>query len=73
MNEKLDSLILNARLTHNDRELILGFLRYETIRRLNPRQFAELHRRNIKNHENFDEMIDGLIEKNYIDKSAPKV
>jgi len=33
--------------------------RYETIRKLTPRQYAEIWRRNL-NGENFDDMIDAL-------------
>jgi hypothetical protein len=41
-------------------ELALGFARYEALRRLNPRQYSELHNRNIKG-ENFDGMVDALV------------
>lgn len=33
--------------------------RYETLRKLNPMQFAELHRRNLAG-ENFDSMVDQI-------------
>ena len=46
------------------RELALGYLRYETIRKLSPRQYTELHQRNLKG-ENFDGMVDELVVKNY--------
>jgi len=41
-------------------ELALGFARYEALRKLNPRQFAEIHQRNL-NGERFDDMIDELV------------
>jgi len=41
----------------------LGYLRYEALRILNPRQFSSLWHGNLKG-ENFDSMIDELIEKN---------
>ena len=44
----------------NIAELTQGYLRYEAIRILNARQFAELCARNA-NGENFDGMIDELI------------
>ena len=44
----------------NIAELAQGYLRYEAIRILNARQFAELCARNA-NGENFDGMIDELI------------
>lgn len=44
---------------HNQAELQRGFDRYEKARKLNPRQWAELHQRNIAG-ESFDDMIDAL-------------
>lgn len=41
-------------------ELALGFARYEALRRLNPRQYRELHDRNMFG-ENFDRMVDALV------------
>ena len=41
-------------------ELALGFARYEALRRLNPRQYRELHDRNMKG-EKFDGMVDALV------------
>ena len=46
----------------NPTELAMGWLRYEAIRKLNPRQFDELYRRNIAG-ENFDTMVDQLFWK----------
>ena len=43
-------------------ELALGHLRYEAIRKVSPRYFTELHKRNI-NGENFDQMVDVLVVK----------
>lgn len=40
-------------------ELARGFARYETLRRLNPKQFAEVYARNLAG-ENFDQMVDAL-------------
>jgi hypothetical protein len=42
-------------------EVARGWLRYEAIRKLNPRQFDELYRRNLAG-ENFDAMVDQLLE-----------
>ena len=45
-------------------ELAIGWLRYEAIRKLNPHQFTDLHKRNLAG-ENFDAMVDQLVaEKN---------
>jgi hypothetical protein len=41
-------------------ELAIGLLRYEALRSLQPRQHAELHRRNLAG-ERFDDMIDALV------------
>jgi hypothetical protein len=42
-------------------QLAIGWLRYEALRRLNPHQFTDLHKRNIAG-ENFDAMVDQLVE-----------
>lgn len=41
----------------------LNFLRYETVRRLNPREFTKLYKRNITTGEHFDDLVDQLILK----------
>lgn len=48
---------------HTHRELALGFLRYEALRKLHPRQFSELHARNLAG-ENFDDMVTKLVFQN---------
>lgn len=40
--------------------LAAGYLCFESLRKLNPRQFADLHARNLK-CENFDEMVRTLV------------
>jgi len=40
--------------------LAAGYLRYETLRKLKPLQFEELHRRNLAG-ENFDDMVTELV------------
>ena len=52
-------------------ELALGFARYEVLRRLNPRQYRELHDRNM-NGENFDRMVDALVLANAAPSHAEK-
>lgn len=42
------------------RELVDSAERYETVRKLNPRQFSELHAYNIRDGIPFDELVDGL-------------
>ena len=43
-------------------ELALGWLRYEALRKLNPRQYGELHARNLAG-ENFDAMVTAIVAK----------
>lgn len=38
-----------------------GHARYETLRTLNPRQFADLYAKNIKTSTPFDELVEGLV------------
>ena len=44
----------------NESDLALGWLRYEALRKVSPRVFGELHRRNLAG-ENFDAMVTGLV------------
>lgn len=37
-----------------------GYLRYETLRRLNPRQFTDLYMENIRTGVPFDTLVDNL-------------
>ncbi len=55
MNRNLEN-VLSYR---NARELAIGYLRYEALRKLNPRQFAEICLKNLQG-ENFDALIDKL-------------
>jgi hypothetical protein len=56
MSATLEQLVAECIADHHEKELAIGFLRYETLRRLSPRQFAELHKRNL-NGEPFDNMV----------------
>ncbi|MDO8610708.1 MAG: hypothetical protein Q7R95_09250 [bacterium] len=58
--KSLDYLIEKVLIDYPESELALGFLRYETLRKLNPRQFSKLNKRNLAG-ENFDQMVDDLI------------
>ncbi len=51
-----------GRRVHIESELVLGYLRYKALKKLNLRQYEELNKRNL-NGENFDEMVDELILK----------
>lgn len=56
----LELQIENAIGYHRDETLALGYLRYEALRKLAPRQFSDLHKRNLKG-ENFDAMVDEMV------------
>ena len=43
-------------------ELALGYLRYEAVRRLNPRQFAVLCFSNVRLEARFDDLVDELVD-----------
>jgi len=56
MSATLGQLVVRAIAEHDVKELALGFLRYEALRIMNPRQFAEFHARNLKG-ERFDDIV----------------
>lgn len=56
----LESLICKTISKHAPEELALGFLQYEVLRKLNPRQYTELYKKNLAG-ENFDDMVTKLI------------
>jgi hypothetical protein len=60
--DKLDFIIRDCLDRYTPKELALGFLRYEALRKLNPIGFAKLHKRNISG-ENFDDMVTEMIKK----------
>ncbi len=44
-------------------EICVGFLRYEAVRKLHPKQFADLCARNLNGFQ-FDDLVDELVLKN---------
>ncbi len=61
LNKKIyERAIDKQRIEFSNVELAIGRARFEALRRLNPSQFADLHKRNLQG-ENFDKMIDDLI------------
>lgn len=40
---------------------VLGYLRYETLRKLTPHAYQKLVERSIKNNIEFDDLVDNLI------------
>lgn len=53
--------VLKTMMSKDIRELALGWLRYEAVRKLNANRFAELCERNIRDHIQFDDLVDQLI------------
>lgn len=53
----IDRLVEMIVANHTPKELALGYLRYETVRRLSPRHFGELHKLNLSG-QIFDDLID---------------
>ena len=56
MSEPLDQLVSLVAANHPAQELALGWLRYEVIRNMNPRDFAALWKRNLSG-ETFDDLV----------------
>jgi hypothetical protein len=52
----IDHLVRLCITEHTPEELALGWLRYEALRRVNPRIFAEMNRRNLAG-EFFDDIV----------------
>jgi len=52
----LDRLVRLCVANHTPEELAFGWLRYEALRRVNPRIFAEMNRRNLAG-EFFDDIV----------------
>ena len=51
--------IIGALVRERD-ELLVAARRYETVRKLNPRQFSELYERNITSGQSFDDLVDRI-------------
>jgi hypothetical protein len=63
MNTNIIEILVAQAMTERDpRELAIGYLRYEALRKLGPASYAELCRRNYYG-TNFDVMVDELITK----------
>jgi len=46
---------------HTPEELAIGYLRYEAVRRMNPRIFGEIHRLNLWGRF-FDDLVDDALK-----------
>jgi hypothetical protein len=56
MSKSMDSLVRLCVANHTPEELALGWLRYEALRKVSPRTFAEMNRRNLAG-----EFFDGIV------------
>jgi hypothetical protein len=64
MSKRIIEVMVSQTMTERDpRELALGFLRYEALRKLGPHKYAELCRKNIREGRRFDDLVDELITK----------
>jgi len=61
--QNIETLVADAMTRRDPKELTLGFLRYEALRKLGPARYSELHRRNIHEGRRFDDLVDELIAK----------
>ena len=59
----IESAVASATQSHTATELAVGYLRYEALRKLSPRQYAELRQRNLAG-ENFDDMVTAMLRGN---------
>jgi hypothetical protein len=59
----LQSAVDTALFEHTAPALALGYLRYEALRKLNPRQYAELWDARLLSDKPFDHRVDELITK----------
>ena len=57
---RLQILVSKTISGHTNEELAIGFLRYEALRLLNARQYAELCKRNLRGEHAFDDLVDEL-------------
>ncbi len=63
MNTNIETLVAEAMTRHDPKELALGYLRYESLRKLGPARYSELCRKNIHEGRRFDDLVDELITK----------
>ena len=56
---QIELFIEDALQRNNPSELAIGYMRYETLRKLNTRRFAYLNKLNLEGR-NFDDMVDEI-------------
>jgi hypothetical protein len=57
-------LMDRTRKERNEAELALGYLRYEALRKLSPREFVAINRRNLEG-ERFDDIVTAFVVGRY--------
>jgi hypothetical protein len=55
--DRIKKLVEFTASSSNVKDMAIGWLRYECVRRMNPRQFGEICKRNLEG-EDFDDLID---------------
>jgi hypothetical protein len=64
MNTNIIEILVAQAMTERDpRELAIGYLRYEALRKLGPHRYALLCQRNIHEGKRFDDLVDELLTK----------
>jgi hypothetical protein len=63
--KQLETLVGMIVLNHTPEELALGWLRYEAVRKMHPRHFGELCRRNLGG-EFFDDLVTEAVNEHTI-------
>ena len=64
MNDTMNRMVQLAISNNAPEDLALGFIRYEVVRRMNPRSFADLVRGNVMG-KRFDDLVDDAISASY--------
>ena len=64
MNDTMNRIVQLAISNNAPEDMALGFIRYEVVRRMNPRSFADLVRGNVMG-KRFDDLVDDAISASY--------
>ena len=64
MNDTMKRIVQLAIANNAPEDLALGFIRYEVVRRMNPRSFADLVRGNVMG-KRFDDLVDEAVSASY--------
>ncbi len=61
MTEAVLNLVAITTANHTQEELAMGYIRYEMVRRLNPKSFGDIWKLNISG-QRFDDIIEDALE-----------